>query len=372
MTKTVAKGTNRPAATARKARHAQTTPLPPKGKAENIALAAEAVAEHLAPAATTVKRGDVMACPECGKPVEVRADGQSLFTHNARPKVQCPMSRVAIYNLPTSEPVQETSPEEQAVNEALDEAHGVTPFGRSRKSRKAAPAPVVEMDEDGITPVDEDTEGDHPESPAPKVRKRAKKAPSVDAAGPKPAPVGDTKAHRYAAHTDFAGWTTEVQTDGDYAELVARRWTETIHLTWINGVYQAGATYTIADRTVQIRNVAEARRWAQRSPEAATEVLSKVVSNKAFRRREVPEQEQGRQKLPFALDDSERVILDALAGRKVRWHNRFTAQPEIAVLDTDPRRLRLEEQNGERVVLFCSPGHGGFRAFRLSAVLAVK
>lgn len=395
MTATVAKGANRPSAMARSAKHAQTTPLPPKGEQTRQQAERQEIAEQNARRVAFVEAHNTLGWSKgmslTGKihwaTLETRGSGQHGYRHlnqvcgatGARAyasldlvpetrldavEVDCKrcqnaMAKRAAERADAAEIQAAKDAAEAAVNTELDAAHGVTPFGKGKRTRKDSPK---------AEPVAETPAPAADETPAPK-RKRGGKAPSVDAA----APAGDTKAHKAAGLPEFAGWTAEVQVDGDYAELVARRGTEVIHLTWIKGVYQAGATYTIGDRTVQIRNLAEARRWALRSAEEAEQVFSKVVSNRAFRRREVPEEEQGRTKLPFTLDAPEKTVLDALAGRKVRWHNRYSSQPEVAVLDTDPRRLRMQEMgDGERVVLFCSPGHGGFRAFRLSALLAVK
>jgi hypothetical protein len=76
-------------------------------------------------------------------------------------------------------------------------------------------------------------------------------------------------------------------------------------------------------------------------------------------------------RLPFdPATASDREVIDALAGKGVAWHNRFRQVPESAQTPRDPRRMRIEEQNGERVVLFCCPVTG-FRAFRLSALTRV-
>lgn len=187
------------------------------------------------------------------------------------------------------------------------------------------------------------------------------------------APV-DLPAHvaKAKAFADFCrqyGWEVKTSLIGDLAEVQARRGTEAIHQAWENGVYHpASATYTVGDRTVLTRNVAAAKRYAERTPEDATKELERVASNRAFRRRETT---PAKMRLPFDPSTAtDREVIDALAGKGVAWHNRFRQSPETAQTPRDPRRMRIEEQNGERVVLFCCPVTG-FRAFRLSALTRV-
>ena len=184
---------------------------------------------------------------------------------------------------------------------------------------------------------------------------------------------GDTKAHRNGAKIAELGWTVEIQEDGDYAELIATRGDESIHQAWVDGRYQPeAATYTIADRTVRTRNVAEALRWAGRTREAATRELEKVASNRSFVKKAPTEIKRG--PLPFdpaTATDAE--VTAALAGKKVMWLNRLSNTEEEAHVSTDPRQLRItiHEAHGERIVRTCSRV-SGFRAFYLSAVMRVR
>jgi len=206
---------------------------------------------------------------------------------------------------------------------------------------------------------------------APKAKPAKKASGTIREPKPEPADLGDTKAHRNAAAFATAGWKVNVTEDGDYAELIAERGDESIHQAWVNGVYHNdSATYTIADRTVKTRNVAEAKKWAGRTPVQAQAELDKVGSNKAFVRR-APTQ-VARKALPFTLDAPERAIVDGLAGKNVYWLNRLSNTEEAATLSADPHRIQVREQliTGERIVLTCS-AQSGFRAFYLSALLQV-
>jgi hypothetical protein len=200
-------------------------------------------------------------------------------------------------------------------------------------------------------------------------RKRAKRAVEEAATAPAGLPAHVAKAKAFADFCRQYGWEVKTSLVGDLAEVQARRGTEAIHQAWENGVYHpASATYTVADRTVMTRNAAAAKRYAERAPEDASKELQRVASNKSFRRRETA---PAKMRLPFdPATATDREIIDALAGKGVAWHNRFRQVPETAQTPRDPRRMRIEEQNGERVVLFCCPV-SGFRAFRLSALTRV-
>lgn len=204
-------------------------------------------------------------------------------------------------------------------------------------------------------------------------RKRAAKAPSEPVAAPEaPAPTDThTKAHKHATAFSEAGWKTEVQTSGDYAELVAVRGTETIHQAWISGVYQPdAASYTIGDRTVKTRNVAEAIRWGKRSVADAEAEFAKVGANKSFVKR-APAEAPKAARLPFDLATvAEPELVNALAGAKIRWMNRLSNEEETGVVYPDVRRIHVKEQHGHRVVLFLCM-NVGYRAFRLDSLLSV-
>lgn len=177
------------------------------------------------------------------------------------------------------------------------------------------------------------------------------------------------KAKAFADFCRTSGWEVFTSLEGDLAEVTARRGVEAIHQAWVNGVYHnESATYTVSDRTVSTRNIAAAKRLAERSPEDAKAELDRVASNRAFRRRDTT---PSKMRLPFDPETAtEREVIDALLGKGVAWHNRFRQVPETAMVGRDPRSVRVEEQNGQRVVLFCCPATG-FRAFRLSALTRV-
>lgn len=228
---------------------------------------------------------------------------------------------------------------------------------RKRSPKKAAPAAADTYVQEVVVAAEAAALGRRVEEPA--------AAPEPEAS-----PEGDTKAHRNVQTFSDNGWTVTVQADGTYAELIAIRGTEAIHQAWEAGVYHNdSATYTIADRTVRTRNVAEAKRWAARSPEAAQAELAKVGANKAFVKK-APEA-LVRYELPFDPQEvTERDLFAALSGKGIRWHNRLSNSEETALVGANPRWFSIQEYAGTRIVQFVCQAQG-FRAFKLENLLAV-
>lgn len=380
MTAVVTKGTNRPAHAARTTKHAQRTPLPAKGadtfdvsERERIAKGNEERAAFVAARGVNgfaVKGQGTTAVVHWGY-LEKTATGDRGHRHLLQ---VCGTSSKQRYTL-------------TILNEARYDETPVTCKKCVAKYGDGRPTPAVTeepapceweghadaMAEHGICLVCD------PGEPKPKPRKRTKAAKSTEE--PTPEPVVDeeaskaetaenTKAHRQAATFVGHGWAVAVQVEDGYAELTATRGTETIHQAWMNGVYHNdSASYTIGDRTVKTRNVAEALRWAARTPEAAEAEFAKVGANTSFRRKAV---EPERKALPFdPKTETDEGVAVALSAATVTWHNRFSQLEETALMPLDARRIRIEEQHGERVVLFCC-SLNGFRAFRLSDLTSVR
>jgi hypothetical protein len=192
---------------------------------------------------------------------------------------------------------------------------------------------------------------------------------STTGATPTEATKSGAKALAFQRAVAEFGWSCEFNMQGEVTEVVATRGIEVLFQSWHGGVYQHPATYTVGDRTVLTRNASHAKQYASRPPVEAEAELKRVAENKAFKPREVVPVRKAR--LPFdpaLATDIE--IIERIAGKAIKWHNRFTESEESATVGQDPKRIRIEEQGGERVVLFCCP-NSGFRAFRVSALRAV-
>lgn len=188
-----------------------------------------------------------------------------------------------------------------------------------------------------------------------------KPAKTVKAKPAKPEAPQD-KATRYAGELSALGWKSDItRTDGK-AELVATRGgTEALYLSWFREAHISGeSTYTFADRTVKVRNPAEAMRMAARSPEEAKASQAKVASNHAFVKRATGPSVRS---VPFDVQTaSDEEVLDAIRSRKVTWHNQYRVESETAVVGNLVRIDR--HRGGHRIVSFVDP-ESGYRAFKL-------
>jgi hypothetical protein len=151
--------------------------------------------------------------------------------------------------------------------------------------------------------------------------------------------------------------------------MTATRGAEILVQAWGNGVWQYDAsTYAFSDRTTKPRNASGAAKLLERTAEAAQEETAKVNANNAFRKREPRELKT----IILPLDPEVLTAEEAtkyFRGRTVRWYNRQTRGAETATVSrTTP--VRITRHDGEVTILFCCPVTG-FRAFHLSAVLAV-
>lgn len=183
------------------------------------------------------------------------------------------------------------------------------------------------------------------------------------------------KACAFRDAVSALGWSTSLghPQDGaeiDLVECTAQRGDEYLYISWKAGALQHPVTYTIDTRTVKMRNASQAKQYAARSPEEASKELGKVTSNRAFRKKE-PSVKPNVRALPFdpGLATNEEVVT-ALLGKSVAWINRISNGVEFATLGRDVKRVRIEEKDDGRQVLFCCPS-SGFRAFRLADLVKV-
>lgn len=177
------------------------------------------------------------------------------------------------------------------------------------------------------------------------------------------------KAHAFAAKAVAAKWQASLASRGDAVEVTATRGAEVIVQSWRDGVWVYEASvYAFADRTTKPRNASGALRLLDRSPADAEKETAKVNANQAFRRREVKELKTIVLPLdPELLTDEEAAKY--FRGRTIRWYNRMSRNAETAMVSRNSQ-VHVTRHDGEVTVWFCCPV-SGFRAFHLSAVLAV-
>lgn len=371
MTTTVKRGAGRPAATARTNRHAQRTVLPPKeGQRGNFAAVMELAKDQ---------------CPKTGCLRPAGHKGRHGQPNSSDVKSGLPEDRKRIRRA-----AEDAAEAEAGVNvTCFNNGHGgihVHKTGcRDIKQQQEPGASVWKLQVASLREIVADTYGNGDfedwdegrrwgdwlsEFDVASCIRLPNEVPSSTVDAPAEGAKSIAKAEKFRTVIEAHGWMAEMRTEGDMTEVTATRGAETLHQCWIDGVWQyAASTYVIGDRPVKARNASQAKQWALRAPGAAEAEFARVSANKSFRRREV---EPKRGRLPFdpALATDVEVI-DALLGKQVSWHNRFTQAPETAWIGSEPKRVEIvEAPDGQRVVKFCCR-ESGFRAFRLSALLAV-
>jgi hypothetical protein len=177
------------------------------------------------------------------------------------------------------------------------------------------------------------------------------------------------KAQAFAAKAVAAKWETSLASRGDAVEVTATRGPETIVQSWRGGVWMWEASvYAFADRTTKPRNASGALKLLDRPAAEAAKETAKVASNNSFRRKAPADL------APIALPLDPDLLTDEEAakffrGQTVRWYNRMSRNAETAMVSRQSV-VRVTRWEGEVTISFCCPVTG-FRAFHLSAVLAV-
>lgn len=178
-----------------------------------------------------------------------------------------------------------------------------------------------------------------------------------------------SKAQAFAKLAREAGWEATISTDEDRVAILATRenGVEAIHQAWLDGLWQYEAsTYSFTDRTTKPRNAAGAARLLGRAHDDAAAEMTKVASNKHFRKREPADLKP--MALPFdSATAGDEEIAAWLRGQTVVWYNRLSRGTETAMVSR-ASRVWLAEYHGERTVTVCCPATG-FRSFHLSAIL---
>lgn len=188
-----------------------------------------------------------------------------------------------------------------------------------------------------------------------------------------PTAKSNRKAGAFAAKVEALGWTIEDRyPEEGTTEILATRGGEAIFIAWKDGrmVDNPMPTYTIAHRTILMRNASQAVQFAARPPEEAEKELARVAANKSFKRK-APE-DGPRRFLPFEPESAtDAEILSAVIGARVSWHNPLTESEETVWVSNQRKFLSIRiAPDGERVV-WCV-ADSGFRAFRVSALTRVE
>lgn len=189
---------------------------------------------------------------------------------------------------------------------------------------------------------------------------KAAKAPAKPAKAVAEAP--QDKGARYAGELAALGWKPDVKRLDGLVELTATRGAEALFLSWANNAHISGqSTYTYADRTVKVRNPAEAMRIASKSPDQAKSDQARVVSNRAFVKRATGPSVRH---VPFDVETvTDAELMEAIRGHQITWHNQYRVESETSIVGN---LIRVDRhRGGHRIVSFVDPQEG-HRAFKLA------
>lgn len=155
---------------------------------------------------------------------------------------------------------------------------------------------------------------------------------------------------------------TENESEGTLcAQITAHRGTELLVITWT-------ATKSIDGGEYLITSDQQYNLWNTDKPSENRKPTHTVENGRPKRLPKLPFN-------PALISDKE--LIQALAGQRVKWANRLRTTAEEAIVS--PERIQIDHTyngNGdsipsERIIKFADFGGGGFRAFHLSALLSI-
>lgn len=312
-TTTVERGAGRAAATQRRNRHAQTTPLPPKGAIEKPTANG---ADH--------PRYGTMTLPELRKTAhDLGIPGALRLTKG------------------------------KALNALLEHE-------RQAAKINAGTAEQPTTKRKRTTPLQKP------------VKKAASAAVGVSEGGSR----SEAKANDFETVAASLGWSTARETsEDDRLTVVAKRGDETIGIEWMGGVFQPPCVYSLGGRTIQLRNASAAKQRMAMKPEAAAQEAERVVErhHNAVERKAAPR----RRALKLDLETMTDIeVLEALEGHGITWLNEISGQEESArvpirrEIKRPTNKPRISEGPRGRTITFTS--NTGFRTVLLKNIVAVR
>lgn len=333
MVTTVKRGAGRPAATSRKDKAAQRTPLPPRpGQISD---------EMLAHAAHVVSLQDKTA-------IQLRA-----YAREKGYKIPG-LSKMAKDDVLREILAAEESGEDIKTERTEEEA------ARGRQSAQAAGKITGER-----LAVDTKTAKAMPAKQAEKVGGNTK---------------SELKAAAFAEEAINLGWTWDMQTEGESTTVVVKRGDETLEISWLGGVFQGDTcVYQHAGRTaIKIHNASAAKKRMAVPAAEAEQEARKVTAHKAARggvRKSSVTTRRARE-LPFTEASLDQEVLDALCGRTITWVNGTSGTEDSARIPqpSDVKKLtnapKIGEGNRGRHITFNSAS--GARTVLLSSIIEVR
>lgn len=344
MTTNVPKGAGRAAHTAKTNKHAQRTPLPPKGATRGVSKkeSAEAIAEVV----------------EESKMLKARSRGRKVA------------SKAPTSTAPAAEPVP-ASPAPRKRKAAATHSEGVSSLqsllpsvgGKAKKAPRATSKPT-KASPDPVTP-------------------ESREKPGAAKEGAFLVPSG-SKAQQLLGFALGVGWECELEPGVMGSEIVvAVRDPETVRVTFRDNKLDLAEmpTHEYAGRMVKLRNVSAAKKVMETSPEDASKAQP-LSSPRRERKERDRDEDTGRvvvsRRLPWESDEepTNEQVLEFVRGRKLVWRNGLTGTYDEAHVKPSPvgeqRFLTIViAPNGKRVLNFTSV-EGGFRSVYVENLVQIR
>lgn len=340
MTTNVPKGAGRATATAKRNKHAQRTPLPPRAGSPG----AEAIEERRVLSALSLVHAEVIELK--GKPygemtvAELRKVAQALMVSGYK-------------SLRRGDLLNAILEAERAVSKTADRL-----LGRDTVAEVFATV----------------------EKSKPTTRAHGK-APEVDEAicsrpAPNPKSAGKLEAFvEAAARLGWAEMTRSAPNQETYGVIVGRG-EERITISWRDGVFVGEECYhSHPGRSPRkVINASAAKKIMAIPPAQADEEARKVTAHKSVRPRRdrgATATTAGRKALPFdpeTADDEE--VIRAVSGRNISWTNEISGAVEDAYVKGSVDEISIQAGKSGRSIRFTSMT--GFRSVRVSSIIAIR
>lgn len=320
-TNNVPKGAGRAAHAAKTAKHAQRTPLPPKGATSGVSkkVSADPIAEE-------------------SKMLKARSRGRKVRTSDAGTE-----ALTSLFGAVAAPPKKAASPKK------------ATPVASKAPAAKSA------------------SRGPEKAKSTPTAKVEPKKAASE--------PSG-SKSDALVSFALSAGWKAAAE-DGVAGSIVviATRDPETVRVTFRDNKLDLAEmpTHEYSGRVVKLRNVSAAKKVMEASAEAAA--ASQPVSGPRRERKERERHEDDRgavvitRRLPWPSDEepTDEELIAYIVGKKLVWRNTVggTYEEAHAVPSDKSTQVVSSPRNGKRVLNFLS-AEGAFRSLYVENLVQIR
>jgi len=189
-----------------------------------------------------------------------------------------------------------------------------------------------------------------------------------------------SKGQQFHEDAIKAGWTSKLKTSGVNRETVTCDFSESrmkIVMVWDGTRYNYDDSYQVltSGSKKTVRNASEARRVLQGASGIKLEARSK--SNKPtllddFDTPDLPPRRPEPHNLPFAISAPDRVIIEAVVGKKIVWWSESKRAVESSAVMANPKQNHLTiVRKGSRRILNWAAAGEGFRSVYVDLIVEV-